>query len=663
MSLPNYLASIKSSGFYRFVWDKSTVPVPQASTMRMVIGYSETGPFNTPVYINNVADFTTTYGNGSKRMERKGIYFHRLAQQALTTGPILALNLKPFKSDSEGDKEKISYITFSGNEVSSELSAATAGVRSVYNTNRFWSIDPDQLPVKLRSTKYMTIASTDSKETSCTVFIRKSTDVSRSYDLTFREWYAATNEEVPHYIDHIMDENMKDYFMDIFVFRGEFNKAICGDGGILSEYFDVDEEEPANITLKDVTSLDKLAGDENSNFLYKYQGITLPYFKDAMGYYISIDILLNKDNYDHKLLMKLDESILDNDTEINSNSTLNNAVKVTEANGKMVYLPGYDYKSLSFKSTASNIVDSIIKVIETEKGIRTALTNNVDVEYHYLVDTFGSYADSSSAKAKARLSLLAKEKDNTFAILNFPTIQSFIDASHNTPNFDMKEVTTLFSLPAETQGASWCAFFTQLLFSDGTVKNYIPSAGLVSNNFLAKWGGRQPYYIVAGPNYGVINYTGMVGPDYAYGRADLDVLEPYGVNVIIYVPRKGSYINSNQTAKQKPVSALSKIHVRELVIYLQNEIEYMLQNYQWELNTQPLRDVIKKKADYILENIKDNGGIYAYKSICDETNNTPEVIDNEMIVLDIEIEPARGAGKMVSTLTIHRTGGISSQSK
>ena len=99
------------------------------------------------------------------------------------------------------------------------------------------------------------------------------------------------------------------------------------------------------------------------------------------------------------------------------------------------------------------------------------------------------------------------------------------------------------------------------------------------------------------------------------------------------------------------------------MIYLQNEIEYLLQSYQWELNTQTLRDTIKSKADAICETILNNGGLYAYKNVCDETNNTPEVIDNEMIILDTEIEPARGAGKMVHQLTIHKTGGLTSTIK
>ena len=68
-------------------------------------------------------------------------------------------------------------------------------------------------------------------------------------------------------------------------------------------------------------------------------------------------------------------------------------------------------------------------------------------------------------------------------------------------------------------------------------------------------------------------------------------------------------------------------------------------------------------VDALEPDIKDayvRGGLYGYKIICDETNNTPEVIDNEMVILDTAIEPARGCGKMVQQLTIHRTGGITS---
>ena len=86
MSLPNYLAQIKSSGIYRFVWDKSEIAGVPAETLRLVVGYSEKGPFNTPVYLKSEAEFKSVFGDISKKLEKRGIFFHRLAIQCLGKG-------------------------------------------------------------------------------------------------------------------------------------------------------------------------------------------------------------------------------------------------------------------------------------------------------------------------------------------------------------------------------------------------------------------------------------------------------------------------------------------------------------------------------------------------------------------------------------------------
>jgi hypothetical protein len=93
-----------------------------------------------------------------------------------------------------------------------------------------------------------------------------------------------------------------------------------------------------------------------------------------------------------------------------------------------------------------------------------------------------------------------------------------------------------------------------------------------------------------------------------------------------------------------------------LVIYLQDEVEKVLQAYQWEFNNAKTRQAILDKANTICELIKANGGIQAYVNIMDESNNTPEIIDNEMAVLSTHIEPGMGCGKMVHELTLYRTG-------
>lgn len=894
MAISNYLAKIKSSGVYRYVFDKSEIPASQRNSLRLVVGYSERGPFNTPVYISDAKEFTATFGNTSRRMERKGVFFHRLALQALEAGPILALNIKPFKNESAkmisfnasdivcndnlqvtiaadscvltaatkaGDTGAAKYLT--DNEITtrhfvkpvpdyikdgdgfkfvgSNYSAVgtdgkitggpthirtiesgyeiywtntgvvkptfdnatfvpghfvydhtyfngqfvqntngkitvpgkqqdlksqilddalialdgtnTAGERwtTIYDTNRFWKVTDNIMDITplvaggAAKKDYMRIVQTSSKEDSVTVFMRPF--VPTGYNIKIADWYASeTAEEMPAYMESIKDHYLSEFFMEIFVFRGDFRSPdlFTEEGTLGAHVRQVENPSQSKfypfctVTGKGATAevrsnpdfldpfgrpadaLAAMADVSTSNFLGRYQGIIFPSFKDTSGSFMSIDSVFNADYTNHKCLMALNEQLLDDayeadlndDGEYNTGSEQTPTVpessspnkdkslgsvadllhKLTSAvhargekgsgvkytdygevqsvptNASIVgyYLEGYNYTTIMKNESGRSMVEDKIYAVLGYKGIYEALTNNVDVDYKYFIDTFQGYPGIAM---KSCMSAIVKQKFNALGIYNFPPM---VDCAVHmgypglVGGFDMKEVVKRGSgitLPAEVQGASWSAFYTQLQMTDGTNKFIVPSAALVSNLFMEKWSSRQPYCIVAGPNYGRIVYPGVIGPDYNYARPDLDALEPFGVNAIIYIPRKGVVINSNQTAKQAPVSALSKVHVRELITYLQDTIEDMLYGYQWELNTATLRDAVRAKADTILGLIKANGGIYDFRTQCDEDNNSIEIIDNEMLILDVEIEPARGAGKMVQTLTIHRTGGIAASPK
>ena len=338
---------------------------------------------------------------------------------------------------------------------------------------------------------------------------------------------------------------------------------------------------------------------------------------------------------------------------------------------KPVYLKGYTYTTSAVTTLEQKIGwhKSILETLTEYKGLRRALLNKSNIDFRYIVDTFEAYPESGTAEqdtTKSMLSYLAKQKESALAILNFPSVRNFVKYSDNTMTyltnniFDINKVVKLYRLPNNSEGASFCAFYTPLKFTDGYIDTIVPSAGLVSNLFMQKYASRQPYYIIAGPNYGLISSNGLVGPDYNYSNDELQIIEPFGVNCMIYRPGFGTFINANQTAKQTPVSALSKVHVRELVIYLQDEIEKVLQSYQWEFNNTTTRNAILDKANQICARVAANGGIQAYLNVMDESNNTPDVIDNEMAILSTHIEPGRGCGKMIQELTIYRTGELSS---
>ncbi len=342
--------------------------------------------------------------------------------------------------------------------------------------------------------------------------------------------------------------------------------------------------------------------------------------------------------------------------------------------GSMVpqYLEGYTYKNSRPMGTGMYAKvkwqEFILSAITDYKGLRTALLSKSEVDYRYVIDTFASYPVSN---LKNVLSYLCKEKQSAFCISNFPAVKDFIKCPYTSFtdskgifNVDYiikgynkkKAASVMFSLPTENDGASFIAFYTPLKFTDGYIDTLVPAAGLVSNLFINKYISRQPYYIVAGPNYGRITAPGLIGPDYKYSADELQLIEPFGVNVMVYRPNFGTFINANQTAKQTPVSALSKVNVRELVIYLQDEIEKVLQAYQWEFNNTRTRNAILDRANQICSIIAANGGIQAYRNIMDESNNTPDIIDNEMAVITTHIEPGMGCGKMVQELHIWRTG-------
>ena len=346
---------------------------------------------------------------------------------------------------------------------------------------------------------------------------------------------------------------------------------------------------------------------------------------------------------------------------------------------KPQYLEGYTYNHAKPDGTGMysklQWQKFILKALTDYKGLRTGLLNKSDIDYRYVIDTFESFVDSG---CKNVLSFLCKQKQSAFAILNFPSVKTFtkcpytsftnsddvFDVHYIEAGSNKKKATSIrFSLPSDDEGASFCAFYTPLKFSDGYVDNIIPSAGLVSNLFMQKYTSRQPYYIIAGPNYGRIVASGLVGPDYNYSQDELNVMEPYGVNCMVYKPGFGTFINSNQTAKQTPVSGLSKVNIRELVIYLQDEIEKVLQQYQWEFNNQTTRNAILDKANTICSRVAANGGIEAYLNVMDASNNTDEIIENEMAILSTHIEPGFGCGKMVQELTLYRRGQMTASIK
>jgi hypothetical protein len=302
-----------------------------------------------------------------------------------------------------------------------------------------------------------------------------------------------------------------------------------------------------------------------------------------------------------------------------------------------------------------------------------ALTDRDVINFRYVVDTFGNGIESGS---KAIYTNLCSTRKNAFAILNAPSAKdfkantdpTFLDATGtlssrfiSTGGDLSKNPTVRYSLPSQTQGASWGAFYYPYITVRDLGKNInVPPAAYISNNFIAKYENALPWSLVAGVRRGVVGGTGVVGLELNLGKEDREYLEPFGLNPIVFQSGTGPTIFANKTAQQTTKSALSSINVREVVIYIQDGIDAILKNYLFEFNTAQTRLEIKTLADNFLSTVQNDDGVYDFRNIMDETNNTPEVIDQNVGILDTYIEPVRGMEILVQRTTILKTGAISS---
>jgi phage tail sheath protein FI len=188
----------------------------------------------------------------------------------------------------------------------------------------------------------------------------------------------------------------------------------------------------------------------------------------------------------------------------------------------------------------------------------------------------------------------------------------------------------------------------------------IPPSAHVSNLFVQKFLNGTPYAIVAGPRRGLITDPNLVGVEYDLSDSDRANLQPFGINPIVRLKGTGVMIFGNETGYQQVNSALNNLHVRDLLVTIEDDIETILGNYLYEFNEASTRLEISSVVTSYLEGVLSAGGITDFEVIMDTSNNTPAIIDQNFGIIDVIVEPAHGIQKFINRVTIAKTGAISS---
>jgi len=175
-----------------------------------------------------------------------------------------------------------------------------------------------------------------------------------------------------------------------------------------------------------------------------------------------------------------------------------------------------------------------------------------------------------------------------------------------------------------------------------------------------------PWFAPAGTRRGGITNataTGYVDAEgefvtVALNEGQRDTLYAQAINPITFISGAG-LVNYGQKTRARGSSALDRINVARLVIYLRSQLNQLAKPYIFEPNDKITRDEIKQAAESLMLELVGQRALYDFLVVCDESNNTPSRVDRNELYLDIAIEPVKAVEFIYIPLRLKNTGEIS----
>ena len=203
--------------------------------------------------------------------------------------------------------------------------------------------------------------------------------------------------------------------------------------------------------------------------------------------------------------------------------------------------------------------------------------------------------------------------------------------------------------------------------SDNAGNNIVvPSSHMVLRTFALNDQVAYPWFAPAGTRRGGVTNatsTGFINSEGEFVATALnegvrDTLYANNVNPITFLTGAGLVVFGQKT-RARNASALDRINVARLVVYLRSQLNTLAKPYLFEPNDKITRDEIKQQVESLLVELVGLRALFDFLVVCDETNNTPARIDRNELYVDIAIEPVKAVEFIYIPLRIKNTGEIS----
>jgi len=209
--------------------------------------------------------------------------------------------------------------------------------------------------------------------------------------------------------------------------------------------------------------------------------------------------------------------------------------------------------------------------------------------------------------------------------------------------------TTILNSSYSTTYAAWNKVYDSSL--DDQV--WVPFSGTAASQMANTDANFQPWFAPAGFTRGRV---GSVNDIVLYPKQkQRDQLYKNSVNPVAFFPGDG-FVTFGQKTLQAAPTAFDRINVRRLFLNLEKATRNTVKYFLFEPNTLLTRTRVINTLTPIFENAKNTEGLYDYLIVCDERNNTPDVIDQNEMVVDIYLKPVRAAEFILVNFYATRTG-------
>jgi hypothetical protein len=328
------VSNFKAAGIYTIEIDNTQRTIETSDSLKLLVGFSNKGPFNRPVLLERDVDRLSIFGDVDNKLENKGCYFNRMLRTSLSDGPVVALNLLNVDKSFNGP-DQVNYAAMSldagkenpevaSNSKYGEYDYSTPATQEVprpvipyvgntpfanlYDRSRFWvadkglltaaaakGLDLDKGSATYEYSNLLNFANVGTEEFSILVF---KTDAMPGYEVTAETWYGG-KENIPFGWIRPYDY-ISDYFLQIICVKGNWtNYPVLATDPVWRNYFD------RNGIIKG--KINKFLGAEGVVILGQWTGTIIPDFINNQGQNLNLEKLVNAATERTGLLMSFNE--------------------------------------------------------------------------------------------------------------------------------------------------------------------------------------------------------------------------------------------------------------------------------------------------------------------------------------------------------------------